>query len=29
MINIKENDDIVVNLKDGNVYSKVVKVSDN
>ena len=27
--NIKENDDIVVNLKDGNVYSKVVKVSDN
>ena len=27
--NIKDNDDIVINLKDGNIYSKVVKVSEN
>ena len=27
--NVKDNDDIVINLKDGNIYSKVVKVSEN
>lgn len=27
--NVKDNDDIVINLRDGNIYSKVVKVSEN
>ena len=27
--NINKDDDIIINLKDGNIYSKVVKVSDN
>ena len=27
--NVNDNDDIVINLKDGNIYSKVVKVSEN
>ena len=27
--NVKDNDDIVINLKDGNIYSRVVKVSEN
>ena len=27
--NVNDNDDIVMNLKDGNIYSKVVKVSEN
>lgn len=27
--NVKDNDDIVINLKDGNIYSNVVKVSEN
>ena len=27
--NVKDDDDIVINLKDGNIYSKVVKVSEN
>lgn len=27
--NVKDNDDIVINLKDGDIYSKVVKVSEN
>ena len=27
--NVNDNDDIVINLKDGNIYSKLVKVSEN
>lgn len=27
--NVKDKDNIIINLKDGNIYSKVVKVSEN